>query len=128
MNFGIYCHTNFVEFWNVAFETCCPKQCELFLYKYFWRYMVHRPGRNKIWLNGENFVPCSPILFLPSRKSSSFVPTRPRKAQVLFWKTHILFRLGTEKTQVLTYKRAFLTYGGSFRMEKDDKPSNYDPI
>ena len=41
MNFGIYCHTNFVEFWNVAFEKCVPKQCVLFLYKYFWKYMVH---------------------------------------------------------------------------------------
>ncbi len=41
MIFGFYCHTNFVDFWNVEFEKFCQKQCVLFLYKYFWRYMVH---------------------------------------------------------------------------------------
>ena len=45
----------------------------------------------------------------PGQNSSSyFVPAQPRK------------------TQVFTYKREFLTYEGSFRMEKDDKPSTYD--
>ena len=39
-----------------------------------------------------------------------FVPTQPKKAQIL------------------TYKREFLTYGRSSKMEIDDKPSSYDPI
>ena len=61
------------------------------------------------------------VLFLPGREKLKFCSDPAGK------KTHILFQLSPEK-QVLTYKRAFLTYGGSFRMEKDDKPSNYDPI
>ena len=63
---------------------------------------------------------------------SYFVPTRPKKAQVLFLPSREKLKFCSDpakknsyfvpaqprKTQVFTYNRAFLTYGGSFRMKK----------
>ena len=88
--------------------------------------------KGTVWGHKLIFSPFSHILFLPGRKKLKFCsyPAEKSSSFVLTWpkKTHILFWLGPKKTQVFTYKRAFLTYGGSFRMEKYDKPSNYDPI
>ena len=73
---------------------------------------VFLPGQKKLKFcsypaeKSSSFVPTRPkkaqVLFLPGRKSSSFVPTRPKKAQVLFLpgreKLKFLFLLGTENT------------------------------